>query len=59
MGTRLPLLLTAEPTATQAVAEVHETPWSDGPVSADGTGRLDAVQVVPERVSAMARLPLL
>jgi len=39
------------PTATQEVAEVHETPSSNAPVSPDGNGRVDGVQVVPERVS--------
>jgi len=39
------------PTATQEVAEVHETPSRNAPVSPDGTGRMAGVHVVPERVS--------
>jgi len=52
------LLLAAEPTATQEVAEVHETPKSAPESSPVGTGRLDAVQVVPESVSAEGSLAL-
>jgi imidazoleglycerol phosphate synthase glutamine amidotransferase subunit HisH len=53
------LVLLSSPTATQSVAEAHETPQRLTCVEPVGSGRVVAVQVEPERVSTTGTVVLL